>query len=52
MLFNNIIVAYDGSENALVAARKAREIAEMDPSIKVHITYVTTHPNAQLPSKL
>ncbi len=50
MLFNNVIVAYDGSENALVAARKAREIAEMDPSIKVHITYVTTHPNAQLPA--
>jgi nucleotide-binding universal stress UspA family protein len=50
MLFNNIIVAYDGSENALAAAKKAREIAETDPKIKVHVTYVTTHPNAQLPA--
>ena len=38
MLFNNVVVAYDGSENALVAARKAREIADMDPSVQIHVT--------------
>lgn len=50
MVFKNIVVAYDGSEHALVAARKAAELAKENAEVKVHIVYVTTHPNAQLPA--
>ena len=50
MVFNNVVVAYDGSEQALQAVRKAHEIAQLNEGIKVHIVYITTHPNAQLPA--
>lgn len=50
MVFNNVVVAYDGSEQALQAVRKAHEIAQLNEGIKVHVVYITTHPNAQLPA--
>lgn len=50
MVFNNIIVAYDGSEQSLTAVKKAAEITAIDPEIKLHVVFVTTHPNAQLPA--
>lgn len=50
MVFENIVVAYDGSEQSLAAVKKAGEIAQLDPSVKLHVVYVTTHPNAQLPA--
>lgn len=50
MVFNNVVVAYDGSGQALQAVRKAHEIAQLNEGIKVHIVYITTHPNAQLPA--
>jgi len=50
MVFNNIVVAYDGSEQSLAAVKKAREIVELDKDAKMHVVYVTTHPNAQLPA--
>ncbi len=50
MVFENIVVAYDGSEQSLLAVAKAGEIAKLDPAIKVHVVFITTHPNAQLPA--
>lgn len=50
MIFDNIVVAYDGSEQALEAVKKAGEIAKLDSGIKLHVVFVTTHPNAQLPA--
>ena len=37
-------------EQALQAVKKAHEIAQLNPEIKVHVVYITTHPNAQLPA--
>ena len=50
MVFDNIVVAYDGSAQSLAAVKKAREIVELDKNAKMHVVYVTTHPNAQLPA--
>ena len=50
MIFENIVVAYDGSDQSLGAVKKAGEIAKLDSGIKVHVVFVTTHPNAQLPA--
>ena len=50
MVFDNIVVAYDGSEQSLAAVKKAGEITALDPGIKLHVVFVTTHPNAQLPA--
>ncbi len=50
MVFENIVVAYDGSEQSLCAVKKAAEIAKLDSTIKIHVVFVTTHPNAQLPA--
>lgn len=50
MVFNNIVVAYDGSDHAIDAVMKARDFALADPEVKVHVVFVTTHPNAQLPA--
>ena len=49
MVFSNIVVAYDGSDHALRAVQKAAEFARADQAVKVHVVYITTHPNAQLP---
>ncbi len=50
MLFGNIVVAYDGSGQALEAVKKACQLAELEPESKLHVVYITTHPNAQLPA--
>ncbi len=50
MVFENIVVAYDGSEQSLQAVKKAGELAEFYPDTQLHVVYVTTHPNAQLPA--
>jgi nucleotide-binding universal stress UspA family protein len=50
MVFNNIVVAYDGSDQSLEAIRKARDFALADPEVRIHVVFVTTHPNAQLPA--
>jgi nucleotide-binding universal stress UspA family protein len=50
MVFKNIIVAYDGSNQALAAVKKAAQMTEADSEVRLHVVYVTTHPNAQLPA--
>ncbi len=50
MVFKNVVVAYDGSDHALAAVQKANEIVKDDPTAKLHLVFVTTHPNAQLPA--
>ena len=50
MVFNNIVVAYDGSGQSRAAIKKASELAMLDPEAKLHVVFVTTHPNAQLPA--
>lgn len=50
MIFDNIVVAYDGSSQSLEAVKMAADIAKLDSGIKVHVVFVTTHPNAQLPA--
>lgn len=50
MLFTNVVVAYDGSEQALDAVKMARSVVEENEGAKLHVVYVTTHPNAQLPA--
>lgn len=50
MVFNNIVVAYDGSDHAVDAVMKARDFALADPEVRIHVVFVTTHPNAQLPA--
>lgn len=50
MVFKNVVVAYDGSDQALAAVKKAEEIVEGEPEAKLHLVFVTTHPNAQLPA--
>ena len=52
MVFNNIVVAYDGSDHAVDAVMKARDFALADPEVRIHVVFVTTHPNAQLPASL
>lgn len=50
MVFKNVVVAYDGSDHALAAVTKATELVKDDPGAKLHLVFVTTHPNAQLPA--
>lgn len=50
MVFKNIVVAYDGSDHALAAVKKAAELVKDDAGAKLHLVFVTTHPNAQLPA--
>lgn len=50
MVFKNIVVAYDGSDHALAAVQKAAELVKDDADAKLHLVFVTTHPNAQLPA--
>lgn len=50
MVFDNVIVAFDGSKQALAAVKKACEVVERDPDAKLTVVFVTTHPNAQLPA--
>lgn len=50
MAFKNVVVAYDGSEQALAAVKKAGEVVADVEDSKVHVVFVTTHPNAQLPA--
>ena len=50
MVFKNVVVAYDGSDQALAAVKKAAEIVGTDEDAKLHLVFVTTHPNAQLPA--
>lgn len=50
MVFKNVVVAYDGSDQALEAVKKAGEIVAADADAKLHLVFVTTHPNAQLPA--
>ena len=48
--FENVVVAYDGSDQALAAVKKAAEIVGGEEAAKLHVVFVTTHPNAQLPA--
>ena len=50
MVFVNVVVAYDGSDQALAAVKKAAEIVGSEEAAKLHVVFVTTHPNAQLPA--
>lgn len=50
MAFKNVVVAYDGSEQALAAVKKAGEVVAETDGAQVHVVFVTTHPNAQLPA--
>lgn len=50
MSFKNVVVAYDGSDQALAAVKKAAEIVQESEGAKLHLVFVTTHPNAQLPA--
>lgn len=50
MAFKNVIVAYDGSTQALAAVTKAGEIVADSEDAQLHVVFVTTHPNAQLPA--
>ena len=50
MVFKNVVVAYDGSDHALAAVTKAAELVKDDADAKLHLVFVTTHPNAQLPA--
>ena len=50
MVFENVVVAYDGSDQALAAVKKAAEIVGGEEDAKLHVVFVTTHPNAQLPA--
>ena len=50
MVFKNVVVAYDGSDHALAAVKKAAELVKDDAGAKLHLVFVTTHPNAQLPA--
>ncbi len=50
MVFENVVVAYDGSDQALAAVKKAAEIVKGSEGAKLHVVFVTTHPNAQLPA--
>ena len=50
MVFENVVVAYDGSDQALAAVKKAAEIVGGEEAAKLHVVFVTTHPNAQLPA--
>lgn len=50
MVFKNVVVAYDGSDQALEAVKKAGEIVAAEADAKLHLVFVTTHPNAQLPA--
>ena len=50
MVFENVVVAYDGSDQALAAVNKAAEIVKDSEGAKLHVVFVTTHPNAQLPA--
>lgn len=50
MVFKNVVVAYDGSDHALAAVTKAVELVKDDAGAKLHLVFVTTHPNAQLPA--
>lgn len=52
MVFKNVVVAYDGSDHALAAVTKAAELVKDDAGAKLHLVFVTTHPNAQLPANL
>lgn len=50
MAFKNVVVAYDGSDQALAAVKKAGEVVSESEGAKLHLVFVTTHPNAQLPA--
>lgn len=50
MVFDNVVVAFDGSKQALAAVKKACEVVERDPDANLTVVFVTTHPNAQLPA--
>lgn len=50
MAFKNVVVAFDGSDQALAAVKKAAEIVSEIQDSKLHVVFVTTHPNAQLPA--
>ena len=50
MVFKNVVVAYDGSDHALAAVKKATEVVKDDADAKLSVVFVTTHPNAQLPA--
>ena len=50
MVFENVVVAYDGSDQALAAVKKAAEIVGSEEAAKLHVVFVTTHPNDQLPA--
>jgi nucleotide-binding universal stress UspA family protein len=40
MICSKILVAYDGSDLAKAAVKKAREIAALDPATKIHAVHV------------
>lgn len=49
MVFENVVVAYDGSDQALAAVKKAAEIVGGEEAAMLHVVFVTTHPMPQLP---
>mgnify|MGYP000249539005 CR=1 FL=1 len=44
MVFETLVVAYDGSDQALAAVKKAAEIVGGEEAAKLHVVFVTTHP--------
>ena len=48
MVFENVVVAYDGSDQALAAVKKAAEIVGGEEAAKLHVVFVTTHPQQYL----
>ena len=47
MVFENVVVAYDGSDQALAAVKKAAEIVGGEEAAKLHVVFVTTHPTTR-----
>ena len=41
MVFENVVVAYDGSGQALAAVKKAAEIVGGEEAAKLHVVFVT-----------
>ena len=42
MVFENVVVAYDGSDQALAAVKKAAEIVGGEEAAKLHVVTNTT----------
>lgn len=47
MMFNNILLASDGSEHALKAAEKAKFLVQNNPNAKIEMVYVVDGPTTK-----